>query len=83
MPAEHVGRPVKRLDTIHRRGHTLLAEDHVRYAGHPVAVVVAESVQAAADGAEAVEVEYDPLPAVVDSEASRRRGAAASSSSES
>ena len=61
--------PDQAFDTIHRRGHTLLAEERVRYVGHAVAVVVAESVQAAADGAEAVEVEYDPLPAVVDAAA--------------
>jgi carbon-monoxide dehydrogenase large subunit len=41
----------------------------VRYSGEPVAVVVAESRYAAEDAAELVEVEYDPLPAVVDPEA--------------
>jgi carbon-monoxide dehydrogenase large subunit len=61
--------PDQALDTIHRRGHTLLAEEHVRYVGQPVAVVVAESVPAAADGAEAVAAGYDSLPAVVDAEA--------------
>ena len=41
-----------------------LAVDKVRLVGDPVAVVVADSPAAAADGAEAVVVEYDPLPAV-------------------
>jgi carbon-monoxide dehydrogenase large subunit len=36
--------------------------------GEPVAVVVADSRTAAADGVEAVEVDYEPLPAVVDAE---------------
>ena len=37
---------------------------HVRYAGEPVACVVAETVAQAKDAAEAVECEIDPLPAV-------------------
>lgn len=44
----------------------VLASHRVRYVGEPVAVVVAESRAAAADGAEAVVVTYDPLPPVVD-----------------
>jgi carbon-monoxide dehydrogenase large subunit len=43
-----------------------LAEDEVRFAGDPVALVVAESRHLAEDAADLVEVEYDPLPAVVD-----------------
>jgi carbon-monoxide dehydrogenase large subunit len=42
----------------------LLATDTVRFVGEPVAVVVAEDVYAAADAAEAVVVDYDPLPVV-------------------
>ena len=38
----------------------LLARDVVRFAGEPVAMVLAGSRYAAEDGAEAVEVEYDP-----------------------
>jgi aerobic carbon-monoxide dehydrogenase large subunit len=44
----------------------LLATDRVRYVGEPVAVVVAESLDAAVDAAELVVVDIDPLPAVVD-----------------
>jgi len=43
---------------------TLLATDKVRFAGDPVAVVVAESRYVAEDGCELVEVEYDELPPV-------------------
>jgi carbon-monoxide dehydrogenase large subunit len=43
---------------------TLLAGDRARFCGEAVAVVVAESLEAAKDGAELVEVPYDPLPAV-------------------
>ena len=42
-----------------------LASDKVRFVGDPVAFVVAETWLAAKDAAEAVEVEIDPLPAVV------------------
>ena len=40
--------------------------DKARYVGDPVAAVVAESPAAAADGAELVVVDYEPLPAVTD-----------------
>jgi carbon-monoxide dehydrogenase large subunit len=43
-----------------------LARDTVRLVGDPVAVVVASSRATAEDGAEAVEVDYDPLPGVGD-----------------
>jgi aerobic carbon-monoxide dehydrogenase large subunit len=44
----------------------VLAEDKVLYQNQEVAFVVAESQYAAADGAELVEVEYEPLTANVD-----------------
>ncbi len=44
----------------------LLALDRVLYAGHPVAVVLAEDEATAEDAASLVEVEYDPLEPVVD-----------------
>lgn len=43
----------------------VLAVGHVRYVGQAVAVVVAETLQQARDAAEAVWVEYEPLPHVV------------------
>ncbi|HEY6275566.1 MAG TPA: xanthine dehydrogenase family protein molybdopterin-binding subunit, partial [Streptosporangiaceae bacterium] len=46
--------------------HPPMATDEVRYVGEAVAVVVARDRYAAADAAAAVDVEYDPLPAVLD-----------------
>jgi aerobic carbon-monoxide dehydrogenase large subunit len=43
-----------------------LAAEVVRYVGEPVAVVVAADAYLAEDAAEAVRVEYEPLPAAVD-----------------
>ncbi|HEY3355303.1 MAG TPA: molybdopterin cofactor-binding domain-containing protein, partial [Polyangia bacterium] len=43
-----------------------LAVDKVRFAGEPVAVVVAQSEDAALAGVAALRVEYEPLPAVID-----------------
>ncbi len=47
----------------------LLARDTVRFVGEPIAAVVADSLAAAVDATELVEVDVDPLPAVVDPEA--------------
>jgi len=44
--------------------HRGLAQDRVRYVGDPVAVVVAGTLAQAEDGAELVQVEYEPLPSV-------------------
>ena len=43
-----------------------IADDEAVFQGEPVAVVVAENRKQAADAAAAVEVEYEPLPAVMD-----------------
>jgi aerobic carbon-monoxide dehydrogenase large subunit len=51
-------------------GHPVLARDEVRYAGQPVAAVLAESRALAEDAAELVEVDYEPLEAVLDARAS-------------
>ncbi len=48
------------------RSQSPLALKEVYWYGHPVAVVVAESEAAAEDGVNAVDVEYEPLPVVVD-----------------
>ncbi|MGF1599031.1 MAG: xanthine dehydrogenase family protein molybdopterin-binding subunit [Acidimicrobiales bacterium] len=47
----------------------VLATERVRFVGEPVVAIVATSEEAAADAAELVEIDYDPLPAVVDPEA--------------
>jgi len=43
-----------------------LAEAEVRFVGDPVALVVAETRYLAEDAADLVDVDYDPLPAVID-----------------
>ena len=48
-----------------------LAATKARYPGEPVAVVIAETEAAAQDAAEAIAVEYEPLPAVVTYEQAR------------
>ncbi len=47
------------------RHRLLLARDRVIFVGQPVALVLAESEAAAADGAERVQVDYEPLPAAI------------------
>ena len=44
----------------------ILAHSRVTYVGHPVVAVVAETEAAAQDGVDAVTVEYESLPAVID-----------------
>ena len=55
------GPPIPR-DAAHR----VLADDKVRCTGEPLAIVVAESRALAEDACELVDVDIDPLPAVVD-----------------
>jgi 2-furoyl-CoA dehydrogenase large subunit len=43
-----------------------IATDRVRYVGEPVAVVVASSRYVAEDAIDLIEVDYEPLPAIVD-----------------
>ena len=56
--------------------HYSVAVDRVRYVGEPVAVVAATDRYLARDAADAIEVEYDELPAVVDPEAAMADGSA-------
>ena len=49
--------------------HPPLAAERVRYVGEAVAFVVANTRQQAADALDAIVVDYDVLPAVVDEEA--------------
>ena len=51
-----------------------LAAHKVRYVGEPVAVVVAASRYAAEDALDRIEVQYEPLPAIVDIEAALAPG---------
>ncbi|HEY5301489.1 MAG TPA: xanthine dehydrogenase family protein molybdopterin-binding subunit, partial [Acetobacteraceae bacterium] len=56
--------------------HPALADGAVRHVGDPVAFVVADTLQAARDAAEAVEVDYDILPATPDPAKALDTGAA-------
>ena len=51
-----------------------LVKDRVRWVGDYVAFVVAETRHQAADAAELIEVEYEPLPAVVSTEDAMKPG---------
>jgi carbon-monoxide dehydrogenase large subunit len=60
LPRETNGRAT--LDEL----HWPLAIDRIRYAGEAVAVVIAETMNAARDAAELVEVSYETFPALLD-----------------
>jgi carbon-monoxide dehydrogenase large subunit len=55
--------------------HPVLAGETVRHVGDPVAFVVAESREAALDAAEAIAVDYTPLPHITNLEQSVAPGA--------
>ena len=46
-----------------------LTSDRVRYVGDPVAFVIAETLDQARDASEAIDIDYAPLPSVVDTAA--------------
>lgn len=64
------GRPEVRPLTQHA-----LTIDKARHVGDPVAVVVADNRYVAEDACELIEVDWEPLPAVVDAEAALEPGA--------
>ncbi|HXR27362.1 MAG TPA: xanthine dehydrogenase family protein molybdopterin-binding subunit [Candidatus Baltobacteraceae bacterium] len=53
----------------------VLATDSVKWTGEGVAAVVAETAAQAVDALEAIVVDYEPLPVVVDAEAATKPGA--------
>lgn len=55
--------------------HPCLAVGKVCYTGEPVAAVIATDYYRAQDAAEKIEIEYEPLPAVVDPEKALEPGA--------
>jgi aerobic carbon-monoxide dehydrogenase large subunit len=55
--------------------HRVIARDRVRYVGQAIALVVAQNRYLAEDAAALVEVDYDPLPSVVDHFAAMEAGA--------
>ena len=60
----------------HRTFQPVLVAERARFAGDRVAFVVAETLAQARDAAELVEVDYEPLPVVVDIEDAAKPGAA-------
>ena len=54
------------MPTLSYDVQAVLATDKVRYQGQEVAFVIAEDHYSARDAVELIDVEYDPLPAVVD-----------------
>ncbi|MGH6691913.1 MAG: xanthine dehydrogenase family protein molybdopterin-binding subunit, partial [Gammaproteobacteria bacterium] len=54
--------------------HYLLAVERVRYAGEPVAAVVAENPYIARDALDCIEADYEPLPVVLDPEKALAKG---------
>jgi carbon-monoxide dehydrogenase large subunit len=59
----------------HLPPHRVLAVDTVRYTGDGVAAVVAENPYIARDALDLIDVDYEPLPVVVDQEAAMADGA--------
>ncbi|MBR9763624.1 MAG: xanthine dehydrogenase family protein molybdopterin-binding subunit [Rhodobacteraceae bacterium] len=55
--------------------HPIMAEGKIRHVGEILAAVVAESVEQARDAAEAIVVDYEELPAVIDMKAACAEGA--------
>jgi carbon-monoxide dehydrogenase large subunit len=53
----------------------VLARDHVRYVGEPVAAVAAETMEIAEEALRLIDVEYEELPVVTDPVAALRPGA--------
>ena len=61
-------------EVMQEPAHPVLAQGKVRHVGDPIAVVVAESLEQARDAAEAMEIDIEELPAVVDMKAALADG---------
>lgn len=59
----------------HLFARPVLAGEVVRFIGEPIAVVLADTTAHAVDAAELMEIEYEPLPVVVDVEQAQADGA--------
>ncbi|MFF4591592.1 aerobic carbon-monoxide dehydrogenase large subunit [Amycolatopsis sp. NPDC001319] len=64
------------MPTLSHDVQAVLATDKVRFQGQEIAFVVAEDRYAARDALELIDVEYEPLPVVVDAPAALAPGAA-------
>ena len=63
------------MPTLSGDTQAVLATDKVRFQGQEVAFVVAEDRYSARDALELIDVEYEPLPAVVDARRALDAGA--------
>src|SRR5258706_1408926 len=61
--------------TMKKPARPILADGHVRFVGDYVAFIVADSLAAARDAAELVEVDYEGLPAIADTAGALATGA--------
>ena len=62
-------------EVMQEPGHPVLAQGKVRHVGDPIAAVVAETRDQARDAAEAIDLDIEELPAVVDMKAALEDGA--------
>ena len=82
VAADKLGDILCKVDFKNRDGSAMLkprrpalAQGRVRHVGDAVALIVAETQSQARDAAEAVEVDYDPLPSVTDTAGALKAGA--------
>ncbi|MBE9638043.1 xanthine dehydrogenase family protein molybdopterin-binding subunit [Salipiger mangrovisoli] len=66
----------KNGDPMQEPPHPVLAQGKVRHVGEPICAVVAETLEQARDAAEAIELEIEELPAVVDMRGALEGGSA-------
>ncbi len=72
LTGSDIGEPVPRIPfrrpipSIMPYGQPVIATTRVRYVGEPIAVVLADSAEIAEDALALIDVEIEPLPAVVD-----------------
>src|SRR6266704_2967260 len=59
-------RPTRELEGVQVPEHPVLARDKVCYVGQPVAIVVAQDRYLAQDAVALIQVDYEPLPPVLD-----------------
>ena len=71
----HGGLKLRDGSPMYKPRYPVLAEDRVRWVGDCVAFVVAETIAQAMDAAELIEVDYEPLPAVVSTADASKPGA--------
>ena len=69
LPADLPGDWPTELEDDHRPPNKVLARNKVRFVGEAVVAVVAETRAQADDAIDALEIDYEPLPAVADPEA--------------